>query len=72
MTSIFEDKSMMVPDSAGPSDYGISRASSSNAPFGVATVQTPDQQRAVVMSNYPRHGWGDVRNLRNVRRGHGY
>ena len=72
MTSIFEDKSTMVPDSAGPSDYGVSRTPALNAPFGVGTVQTPDQQAAVKMSNFPRHGWGDVRSLRNVRRGHGY
>ncbi len=70
--NIFESKDTMLPDAAGPSDYGISAAPAANAPFGVGTIQTPDQQLAVGRSNYPRHGWGDVRNLSPMRRGHGY
>jgi hypothetical protein len=70
--NIHQDKTEMLPDTAGPADYGIAAAPAGNAPFAVRTIQTPDQQRLVSASNYPRHGWGDVRNLAPMRRGHGY
>lgn len=72
MTDIFKAKDTM-PGAVTPPDYGIVLAGpAQERPFAVGTMQTVEQQRSVLRSNWPRHDWGDVQNLRPVRRGHGY
>lgn len=42
------------------------------APFAVAVDQTPDQARALRMSNYPEYDWPSVSNLSPRTRGKHY
>ena len=70
--NIHEDKSEMLADVSSPVGMAMPSSLAQPAPFAVTTMQTPDQQQALARSNYPRHAWGDVRNLSPMRRGHGY
>ena len=70
--SIFRNKAVMLPDPGKREEQPMFIGSATEPPFAVQTAQTPDMQRQVAASNYPRHDWGDVRHTPRVRRGFGY
>mgnify|MGYP001586834587 CR=1 FL=1 len=70
--NIFEDKTAMPKDAPKREGMGLFVESESRAPDTVHTIQTPDEQRAVLLSNFPRYDWADVHNLTPAQRGKRY